>query len=180
MIRAFLALPVPGAVGDALLDAQEDRMDVHWTPFDNFHLTLVFLGDVEEPVLDDLHEALSAFTATAFAVGIAGVGAFGTTRPRLLYAGVAPCEPLMRLQARLERVCERVGIVVEARKFAPHITLGRPRRGAAVGGWIEHWAGLRAGTLPADEIVLYRSDLGRGTAVYTPLARYPLTGRMDE
>jgi 2'-5' RNA ligase len=104
---------------------------------------------------------------------------FGGDRPRLVYARVVPDEPLLRLQRKVEGAARQAGVQMEARRFVPHITLGRFRPpGAEETMRLERavvaQAGFRAGPVPVRDIVLFESARLRDTARYEVLARYPL------
>ncbi len=179
MIRAFLALELDEATRSALAVQQfllplPSRVSV-----ENLHLTLVFLGEVPERRLEDAHEFFAAIRLPPFSLDFHAVGLFGGDRPRAAYAAIAPSEPLMRLQRKVESAARQAGIAVEGRKYLPHVTLGRFRppgledtmrleRAVAEAG------GFRAGPMPVSEFVLYESTLGRGGSRYDVLARYPL------
>ena len=179
MIRAFLGIDLPDEVRRALAVQQfllplPRRVDPAM-----MHLTLVFLGDCPEPALEAVHEAYEALSEAPFTLSLQGLGLFGGDRPRAAWAGVAPCAALTRLQARVEQLARRAGCPVEARKFVPHVTLGRfapPRfsetarleRAVALG------AGFDAGAWEVTELVLWRSHAGAKSAHYEALARYPL------
>ena len=70
---------------------------------EGFHLTLVFLGEVQDWVLDAAHEAFLGVRVAPFDLSLQGLGLFGGAKPRAAWAGVAVSEPLLRLQAKLER-----------------------------------------------------------------------------
>lgn len=179
MIRAFVALPVPPEVRSRLTVLQFLLPLPRQTDPDQFHLTLAFLDDVPDSVLAALDEGLSALRQAPFDLLLSGVGLFGGARPRAVWAGVAACEPLDRLQAKVERIARQAGAEIPAQKFRPHVTLGRfpppPSEDAmrierAVAGE----TGFRAGPWQVDAVVLYQSHLRRDGPVHDELARYPL------
>jgi 2'-5' RNA ligase len=121
----------------------------------------------------------SSLRLGGFSVEVDGLGLFGGDRPRAAYAAVAPCEPLMRLQRKVEGAARQVGIPVEGRKYLPHITLGRFRPPgledrARLERAVAEAAGFRAAPMPVQDFVLFESTLGRGGSRYDVLARYPL------
>jgi len=121
----FLALPLPDAVRSALAVQQvllplPRRVDPQ-----DLHLTLVFLGDTPEVALEEAHDGFAGLRAPAMTLALQGLGLFGGTRPRAAWAGVAPSEPLIRLQARADRLARLAGCAVESRRFVTHVTLGR-------------------------------------------------------
>ena len=187
MIRAFLALPLPDPLRQRLMLVQSllylPRQGMRPVPPENLHLTLAFLGEQPGPVLEDLHHALESLRAPAFSLSLRGIEAFGGRAPRSVHAGVEPSEPLERLQRKVLRAVEIVGIAPERRRFTPHVTLARmdwrrlaeDDRGRFLQSVIAQDA-FRAGPAPIEAFALYRSDLGREGPHYDELARYGLEG----
>lgn len=180
MMRAFVALLPPAEIRSRLTLLQfllplPRRVD----PAD-LHLTLAFLGEVPGPVLADLDAGLAGLRFAPFDLALAGAGLFGGAQPRSAWAGVAPCEPLDRLQARVERLARQAGARIEARRFAPHVTLGRfappaPDDRLRLERAVAAEAGFGAGPWRVEEVALMRSwGPGEGQR-YQVLAGYPLT-----
>jgi 2'-5' RNA ligase len=176
MIRAFLALPLPDDIRSALAVQQfllpvPDRL-----PPESFHITLVFLGEQPEPVLEEVHLALTALRIADFPVTLHGIGHFGRDRPRSVHATVIPSPPLMALQQKVEQVARRAGIAVPAQKYVPHVTLARFRTpGADLLPSLTRaiaTARFAAGPWQAERMVLFRSRPGPR---YEDLADYPFT-----
>jgi len=179
MIRAFVALDLDETLRSALAVQQFLLPLPRREPVENLHLTLAFLGEVPDRLLEDVHEALLALRLPAFALTLAGLGMFGGDRPRLVYAAAAPDEPLLRPQRKAEGAARRAGATVEARRFVPHVTLGRfrpPDKETAMRleRAVAEQGGFRAGPVPVREFVLYESIRSRDQARYEVLARYPL------
>jgi RNA 2',3'-cyclic 3'-phosphodiesterase len=113
-----------------------EKLPVKWVRPENIHLSLKFLGDVEETREPELRAALkrAAGTATAprpLALQIAGFGVFPDYhRPHVLWAGVTPDPGLELLQHGVEQAFAPLGFPTEARPFRPHVTLGRAAREA--------------------------------------------------
>ena len=180
MIRAFLAVPVPGEVRATLEAAQAGLPAGRPVAPENFHVTLVFLGEHPEPVIEDLHLALEALSAPRFALTLNGVGLFGGGSPRLMHAAVEPEPELKHLRRKAARAAREAGIEVPSKKFTPHVTLARfPKEMpaediAAIHGFVARRMHLKAGPFPVERFALYRSTLGRNGAIYEELADYPL------
>lgn len=179
MIRLFVALRPPPAIRDALADLMEGVPGARWQDDEQLHLTLRFVGEVERPVAEDLADALAQVHAPAPVVALAGVGSFGARgRADTLWAGVAPAAPLRHLHARVAQACARVGLPPDHRAYHPHLTVARLPRSlganAAIGAWCARHAALASDPFALSHLILYRSHLGRGGAIYEPVARWPL------
>lgn len=176
MIRAFLALPVPETAARALSLAQARLPLPRPVPPENFHITLAFLDAQPEPVLEDLHLALEGLRLPAPRLVLAGFGSFGGAVPDNVHALIAPDPVLVALQAKVARAARQSGIALPARRFVPHVTLGRgPHDAAALARALASLTPLRADPWTAPEMILYHSTLLKSGPAYDPLVRYPLT-----
>ena len=176
MIRAFLALPVPDEATDRLTLVQHALRLPRPVDAEAMHVTLVFLDSQPEPVLRDLFDLLSARPLPAPTLRLTGVGAFG--RLDNVHATIAPDPALDALHLRCAQAARMAGIDLPARRFVPHVTLSRPRRGGVDADMLAARLGalgpLDVPTWQADEMFLYRSTLTRDGAVYDVLAGWPL------
>ncbi|WP_439273123.1 RNA 2',3'-cyclic phosphodiesterase [Pseudochrobactrum sp. HB0163] len=98
---------------------------VRWIDPENYHITLRFIGDVEGHVADEIVHALDRIDRESFTLQLAGVDVFGNKKPHSIYAAVAPSPELLALQAEMERICQRLRLPPDPRKFTPHVTLAR-------------------------------------------------------
>lgn len=179
MIRSFLALPLPASARDEIDLVQDDLRGAMWTPEENLHLTLVFLGEQTRRTLEDLDALLLKVAGPPFALELAGVGHFGGRDPRLAWVGVRESAELRRLQAKLENAARSAGVAVADRRFTPHVTVARWGRREVTEERLRDWVGRNSlfscAPFEVDGFELVQSELSRHGAVYTPLARYPLT-----
>lgn len=180
-MRTFLALNLPPATRDALYDrtsaVRVAAPAASWVARDNLHLTLQFLGDVDDEraaaVGAILHEIASSHRRVVLDIG--GAGAFpNLRRARIVWMGVAPDPRLELLQHDLERGCESLGFPVEGRAFRPHITMGRIRGELPV---VERSALVTAlgectfrERITVGTVDLMESALARGGSRYTVVA----------
>jgi RNA 2',3'-cyclic 3'-phosphodiesterase len=178
VIRAFAAIALPEAVRFDLSLVQHGLPVPRPVPPENLHVTVVFLGELPEPVVEDLDLALGKLRAPGFEVAIAGLGMFGGSKPRTVYAGVADNPALHHLHGKVRAAAERAGCAPEARRYVPHVTLarlsGRPVDRQRLERAVAARAGYAAPRFVAGDFRLYRSRLGAGGAAYEELARYRL------
>ena len=98
-----------------------------WIDRDSFHITLRFIGDIDELMAREIAYELDGVAARPFSLRLKGIDVFGGNKPHTLYAGVEESAELRRLQAIQERICQVLGLEPEQRKFTPHVTLARLR-----------------------------------------------------
>ena len=140
---------------------------------DEIHSDLVYAPNTHIPFASISAEV----EAAAFTMAIEGVDIFGGRRDaRVLYAGVAPREPLKRLRDKIEAALQRAGLAAEERKFHPHVTLARLRGAPAdrIGRFLEANGLLMSPPIPVGDFVLYDSVRGNHGAVYREIQRYGL------
>ena len=177
MIRLFTAIAVPDQIGQGLLSRQQGIEGARWRPAQAFHITLKFLGDVQEPVAAELDEALAQIQAPAFDLELAGVGHFGEgVEIHAVWAGVADNADLRRLAKAHDRAAREVGLKPEARLYRPHVTLAYLKRPAVseVGTWVQTHNLLQSPSFRVERFGLYSSQLGAGGSTYRLERAYPL------
>ena len=156
MHRLFVAIRPPQHLLDLLIDAMDESPDFRWQDEEQLHLTLRFVGEVDRPVADDLADTLGSVRAARFSVRIMGVGRFEQRSSGALWAGVEPKEPLAALAAKIERICQQVGLEPERRAF-----LVRRR-------------GFGSEPFEVTKFILFESRLSRHGAHYEQVMEYPL------
>lgn len=177
MIRLFVALDLPEHVRDRLTGLCNGVPGIRWVEPSDMHLTLRFIGEVEEPLLPDIDHALSTVRSSSFSLILEGVHIFGDRRRlRTLWAGIHPCELLSGLQLKIESALVKAGLDPEHRKFHPHVTLARLKgmKADKLGAYLQANAAFKSETFSLSEFTLYSSRLGRAGAVYAPIFRYSL------
>ncbi len=177
MIRLFAGLELPEAVRAELAAMTAGVPGARWVAPDNMHVTLRFVGDVDEGVGRDVHEALATVRAPRFALALAGIGTFGSKRhPHALWVGVERAPELVHLRDKIESALVRAGLEPETRKFSPHVTLARIKEppGPRLGEFVARHDGYRSESFVCERFTLFSSHLGRSGASYTAEAHYPL------
>ncbi|CAN7158596.1 RNA 2',3'-cyclic phosphodiesterase [Brucella pseudogrignonensis] len=127
MPRLFTALEIPRDAALSLSLLRGGLPGARWIDVENYHITLRFIGDVEGHVADEVANALDRVRRPEFMLNLSGVDAFGSKKPHSIYAGVSPSPELNALQGEIERICQRLRIPADPRKFTPHVTLARLR-----------------------------------------------------
>lgn len=173
MLRLFVAIGLPPAAREGLARLRGGLPGARWTAPENHHLTLRFIGEVDEGVAADLDDALATIRHPAFPLALKGVGAFGD---HLLWAGIADPAPVVALKAKVDAAVRRAGLPAETRRFAPHVTLARLKRPdmARLAGHLADHALFAAPAFRVEAFGLYSSVLGGEQALYVEERRYPL------
>jgi RNA 2',3'-cyclic 3'-phosphodiesterase len=179
VIRAFIAVEINPATTSriaATVELLKPRIAaIRWVDAGNFHLTLKFLGNIDEsriePIGAALTDALRPFPRLT--INAKGLGVFpNPKRPRVLWVGLVGSQ-LVSLQAKVESALTPLGFAPEEKSFAPHLTIGRWRQGARADRTLEQelgkWSELEFGVSPIDEVILFQSDLKPAGAIHRRL-----------
>jgi RNA 2',3'-cyclic 3'-phosphodiesterase len=185
-LRTFIGLDLGKTVRDRLVSLQESfaraAPDVKWVEEENLHVTLLFLGEVDQREVLDVCRAVGDACAEqpAFTMSVEGVGCFGNPRrPRTIWVGVKEGEKeLKSLHATLEAVLLDLGCYRrEERQYTPHITLGRVKQdgsGDDLAPLLQKKADWSAGSVDVREVLVMSSELTPQGPNYTVLSRAPL------
>src|ERR1700749_3817931 len=122
MPRLFTGLEIPAALGQSLSLLRGGLPGARWIDPENYHVTLRFMGDVDDDIAQEVDWLLGQMRRKSFELHLDGLQSFGGRKPRALVAAVAPSQTLMELQAEQERLMRRVGLDPETRKYPPHVT----------------------------------------------------------
>jgi 2'-5' RNA ligase len=183
-IRSFIAIETPPEVkvdiAKVLEGLRTTNADVRWESIEKFHITLKFLGNVDEPRLnslaDRLEEALVAFAP--FNMTYQGVGCFPNQHhPRVIWIGAENEDgSLIKIQETAEKVAEGMGLQREERQFHPHITIGRvkgPKNLKALVSGLGN-ASFNPHAAIIKDVLLMKSDLKPTGSMYSVLRTYQL------
>jgi 2'-5' RNA ligase len=185
-LRTFIALDPGKTIRDRLVALQESLArsgpEVKWVESENLHITLLFLGEVDERAVLDVCRAVGrrCQEILAFTVAVEGVGSFGNPRrPRTVWVGVGEgAEEVKGLHAALEEVLLELGCYRrEERQFTPHITLGRVKQDGSsddLATALQRKSDWQAGAVEVREVLVMSSELTPQGPIYTVLSRAPL------
>jgi len=178
MPRLFTALEIPRDAALSLSLLRGGLQGARWIDVENYHLTLRFIGDVEGHVADEIADALDRVRRPSFSLTLSGVDAFGGKKPHSVWAGIAPSPELAALQAEIERICQRLGLPPDPRKFVPHVTLARLRNTspAEVARYLSARGNFAAMPFRVGRFVLMSSRDSVGGGPYIVEEAWPLSG----
>ncbi|PID58889.1 RNA 2',3'-cyclic phosphodiesterase [candidate division KSB3 bacterium] len=186
VIRSFIAIKIPGDIQEKLQAIQDklkqSEAHVSWTAPENIHLTLQFLGNIEEKQLDELVSAIlsSVQDLAPFQLQIGYAGAFPNIRfPRVIWIGVTDDDSgsLKTLQSSVSGGLAQLGFDMERERFQPHLTLGRVRsqkNHSTLLRAIESMVNVWVGELSVRSIFLLKSELRPRGPEYTVLSEIRL------
>jgi 2'-5' RNA ligase len=174
--RLFTGLEIPSHIASDLSFVRGGLAGARWIDAENYHVTLRFIGDVDDVLANDVANALDAVHRPPVEVAIEGYDVFGGDKPRALIAKVAATPALRALQAEQERLIRRAGAPPETRKFTPHVTLARLRRTSArdVAEWLATRGAASRRAFEAMRFVLFSARASVGGGPYVVEAAYPL------
>ncbi|MSP45358.1 MAG: RNA 2',3'-cyclic phosphodiesterase [Xanthobacteraceae bacterium] len=176
MPRLFTGLEIPAALRQELSLLRGGLPGARWIDPENYHITLRFIGDVDDDIAQEIAWLLGKVRRKNFELRLDGVQSFGGRKPRAVVATAAPSQPLMELQAEHERLMQRVGFEPEGRKYTPHVTLARLRDSSSfeVAEYLSARAMFRSPPFAVSRFVLFSSRASVGGGPYVIEAAYPL------
>ena len=142
----------------------------------NWHVTLRFIGEANEPMMDRLVRALDeADLGSRFRIKWGGLGAFPRpAKATVLWVGLTEgSAELIALASRVESAVVSTGTATEDRPFRPHLTLSRIRPPQSIAGVIETFDAIQV-AMPVDRVLLMESHLGGGGARYEAVESFGL------
>jgi 2'-5' RNA ligase len=185
VIRAFIAVAIAPEIveriASAITELKPRIAGVRWVAPGNIHLTLKFLGSVDESTIDTIGERLHAHLRLfqRFTINAKGLGVFPSPRrPRVLWVGLNG-DHLVALASRIESALQPLGFTSESRQFTPHLTIGRWREQtpttASLGSELKKWQAHEFGNFSVENVVLMQSMLRPDGAIYRNLVTVPLS-----
>jgi RNA 2',3'-cyclic 3'-phosphodiesterase len=173
MLRLFVGIDLPPEVKLRVSILCSGVPGARWVDAGNYHVTLRFIGEVDEGAASDIDAALMQVRAPRFSLSLQGVGNFGT---RALWVGVERNPALGALRDKIESAIVRAGFEPEGRRYAPHVTLARLRNTAEerIQAFLAQNALFRAGPFDVTQFSLIASYLTKSGSIYEDQADYAL------
>ena len=178
-IRSFIAIPIPAAIAKSAATLvrrlSHDGDGIKWVPSENLHLTLKFLGDVDNRQVPEVCQVVRNCCAgiQPFEIDLCGADAFpNTNRLRVVVVRIGQGgEQLATIVERLESQLANLGFKPEARDYVPHMTLGRTRGGSRRGSpelarSITENTNYHVGQMSVDQVYVMASFLDKAGATY--------------
>ena len=182
-MRLFIAMPIPEKFRDILHGLKDTRLPVRWTPPENYHLTLRFIGEVTESRADEIRQQLHKVEAgEPFEMVLEGLGAFPRpSRPRVIWCAAEPEQPIKTLHSRIQHTLSAVDLEPEDKPFHPHVTLGRVKQSStAIEEFLKENESFTAGRFRVNQFCLYVSKLGKAGAVHKVVETYPFGNELHK
>ena len=187
-MRTFIAIEIGDKVAANIGSLQGEISDclvgknpgIKWVDPNLIHLTLKFLGDVEEDQIEDINEiaAQIAENFNKFTIEVKKVSSFGRP-PRVVWLGINVSDILGRLQSRVDSRLTKAGFEPDEKKFVGHLTICRVKDfavGKQIKRIIKAYEGFSAGKIQVKSICVYKSELTKAGPEYTLLSRNELAG----
>ncbi|HEY7990099.1 MAG TPA: RNA 2',3'-cyclic phosphodiesterase [Stellaceae bacterium] len=173
MLRLFTGIDLAPELKLSLSALTGGLPGARWVDPGNYHITLRFIGEVNEGLAADIDAALARIEAPRFDVALAGIGTFGI---RQLWVGVERNDALIRLRDKIESALVRLGLEPEGRRFQPHVTLARLKgNDAKLQDFITGNSLYRAPPFPVRHFSLIASYQTKAGSIYEDRADYNLT-----
>jgi 2'-5' RNA ligase len=181
MLRLFVAVDLPASEQHAVAALYTGVQGARWANPHQLHITLRFMGATPDEELPDIRQRLATVKATSFHLALAGVGVFpATRRPRVLWLGLEPAGPLVRLKHEIDSALSRSRSeepLEERKEFHPHLTLARfpGKPDESLTHFLARHANYRSTEWDVGCFRLYKSTLHASGSVHETLAAYPIT-----
>lgn len=176
MPRLFVGLEIPPDIAFALSLKRGGLVGARWIDPEKFHITLRFIGDVDDRTADDVVEGLDTVDRSPFELTLTNLDMFASRNPHSLWAGVIQSQDLLDLQADVERCVRRARLEPDSRKFTPHVTLARLKgvRYEEAARYLTERGDFQSLPFKVNSFVLLSSRKGIGGGPYVVEERFEL------
>jgi len=177
--REFIAIKIPESVSEYLASLCDDSLsNTRWIAKENLHLTMRFLGNVEDEDEDGLRRVLRSVAVSSFTLEIGNIGTFPSKgAPKVIWVGLGTGHPLLfQLRQQIDDAVIGAGIECEMRDFIPHITIGRCATCSreAIKALSSNTKVKNGPVFSVQEFSLYESRRGPDKSRYIEIESYPL------
>lgn len=177
-IRVFISIAIPDKTSlDGPLSYLKGVNGIRTTPPEQIHITLRFIGDVDESRIDDIEDCVARAVegVRPFTVRVSGAGAFPKReKPSVVWIGASPQKELGAIAGRIGDNLRAAGIDFDTKPFKSHITVGRCRSPANLQGFFDAFSDAEFTSFQCREVLIMRSVLGPSGAKHTVLRRVPI------
>jgi len=188
IMRVFIAIDIDDKTRKAIADLQKQiaskvdvkKGDLKWVEPNNIHLTLKFLGEISDEQLAEVNEIAKTVASAhqKFNLDIESVGSFGGRSAKIVWVGAGKgTNELLALQKDLDDLLDQAGYPKEEREFSAHLTLCRvnhPIAGIKMGEAIAQFSHLKLGSIAAESLCVYQSQLTPAGPIYTMVGSFKL------
>jgi len=176
MPRLFTGIQLPGDIVARLTMLCFGLPEARWIEPSNFHITLTFIGDIDNQQAISVASSLENIDHHQFPLSLHGLDFFGSKKPRLLYAKIRGSDPLSCLQQKHNQLIRQLGLPVEKRNFVPHVTLARFRTAntRTLAQYLAANGGFETEPFVAERFALYSARESIGGGPYVVEKTYPL------
>jgi RNA 2',3'-cyclic 3'-phosphodiesterase len=171
--RLFVAIDLPEAIRATLSALRTDALAARWVEAEKLHLTLRFVGEVDQSIAEEIDRALRRVEALRFSLRLQGLSHF---HKRTLWVGVENCPRLISLQAKIENAIQRAGLLADPSRYVPHVKVARLkwRGGRELRAFLDALAHFSTESFEVGEFSLIESRRSQQGATYHHRAAYAL------
>ena len=177
MKRLFIALSFPSDIVVKLTELQSGLRGARWVPPQYLHLTLSYIGEASNTLLEDLADVLSGLAVRAFCMQLRGINHFASKdRSKSIWVGLAEEPSLFSLQSKIKNSLQIYRISIDKRQFSPHVTLARLKnvRPEDTAGFIAFNNLFKTRSFRVESFTLFESILTKEGSIYLPLEKFRL------
>ena len=178
-IRTFIAVEIDSQtkqkISDLIASLKKSNADVKWVTKDQMHLTLKFLGNIEQNKVQEISDVLKSIAGNfkPFSISLSAIAGFpNLNRPKVIWLGIEKgAENLKKLNELIETGLEKIGFRKESREFNPHLTLGRVRTFKNISELTQIINENNIhNEVKINELILFQSTLTPKGSIYTPVS----------
>jgi|GEM_PF-473758 2'-5' RNA ligase len=180
MIRLFTALPLSQENKDTIRKHLTEKPNVNWTPIQNLHITLNFIGDVNIYQFRQIKQQLHAVEVSPVQIELTEPGVFQTKNQHVVWMGIKKTDGLHKLQQNIKETLEPFVDSLDSREFKPHLTLARLEKSeeAKLQKLLNSLRDCCKITQATRKFTLYASKSSYSGSIYTPLEEYEVPPTM--